>query len=70
MADASSWLKEKRGPSPCFTDDDVELLWAELQALREAMTGWEGYAHKQGEYVDDIGEYFAALLEKNDATRE
>ena len=46
-----------------------QKMEADNKSLREAMTGWEGYAHKQGEYVDDIGEYFAALLEVSDAPR-
>ena len=38
-------------------------LEAKLEALREAISGWEGYAWKNRQYIDDVGEYFAKLKE-------
>jgi hypothetical protein len=32
--EVSEWLRERGHTAPCFTDDDIDLLWAEIQRLR------------------------------------
>jgi len=47
-----------------MAQDQIELermiqdLQDQVLALRQATTGWEGYALKDQEYIDDIQEYF------------
>ena len=33
----------------------------EIKKLRDAITGWSGYGWKNGEYIDDLEEYFAEI---------
>lgn len=33
----------------------------EIKKLRDTITGWSGYGWKNGEYIDDLEEYFAEI---------
>jgi hypothetical protein len=30
----NKWLADKTGPTPCYTDEHIELLWEEILQLR------------------------------------
>jgi len=54
--------------------DAADLMLADLYSLREenkklhkAMTGWDSFAWKDGEYIDEIQEYFDGILKGEDS---
>jgi hypothetical protein len=45
----NKWLADKTGPTPCYTDEHIELLWEEILQLRyeRAEAGlWEEICYK------------------------
>jgi len=42
-------------------EEQVQSLQREVVALREALSGWNGYSWKDGEYIDDLQEYFDSV---------
>lgn len=62
-------LKEcLRFDAPNVSESATELLIREaiskLAEYRKATIGWDGYAWKDGEYIDDIQEYFNSGLKE------
>lgn len=44
----------------------VKISKAQLIDIEKVTTGWDGYAWKDGEYIDDIQEYFDSKLKGTD----
>ena len=59
-----------RFDTPNILESNIESLIrkaiSKLAAYKEVTTGWDGYAWKNGEYIDDIQEYFDSKLEETD----
>ena len=44
---------------------DLEPLLKRAHALEEATSGWRGYGWKDGQYVDDLAEFFEEVKNKS-----
>lgn len=61
--DSGGWTEEERMIEHAYLQaEELEKLQKQNEALIKAMKGWGSYAWKNGEYIDDIQEYFDEVL--------
>lgn len=49
-------------PTESETESIMRRAIMEIERMREAMTGWDAYGWKNGEFVDDLDKYFKKIL--------